>query len=81
MICEICDKEIVKDAHGGEHPSAGDHDPAFHVARTYHYFKVYTKLEIERCVVDKETWPCPTAREYIIIPSRPVGRVDIETLT
>jgi hypothetical protein len=34
-ICQICGNTIVKDAHGGPHPSAGDHDPAPHVSRAY----------------------------------------------
>lgn len=36
MICLICHKLIVREAHGGPKPSAGDHDPAFHVAKAYH---------------------------------------------
>ena len=34
-ICDICGNIIVKDSHGGDHPSPGDHDPAPHVTRTY----------------------------------------------
>lgn len=33
--CPTCHRAIVKEAHGGEHPSAGDHDPAFHVGAAY----------------------------------------------
>lgn len=33
--CTICFKDITNDAHGGIHPSAGDHDPAYHVAKSY----------------------------------------------
>ena len=33
--CEICHRLIEKEAHGGEHPSCGDHDPAYHVAKAY----------------------------------------------
>lgn len=33
--CPTCHRVIVKEAHGGEHPSAGDHDPAFHVRAAY----------------------------------------------
>jgi hypothetical protein len=34
-ICEICYHRIVKEAHGGDHPSTGDHDSAYHVAKAY----------------------------------------------
>lgn len=34
-VCEICRHVIVREAHGGPHPSAGDHDPAYHVAKAY----------------------------------------------
>lgn len=33
--CTICHRAINREAHGGEHPSAGDHDPAYHVAHSY----------------------------------------------
>lgn len=33
--CDICGNVIVREAHGGIPPSAGDHDPAPHVARAY----------------------------------------------
>lgn len=33
-VCPTCQRAIVKEAHGGEHPSAG-HDPAPHVAAAY----------------------------------------------
>lgn len=33
--CPTCHRAIVKDAHGGDHPSPGDHDPAYHVAAAY----------------------------------------------
>lgn len=35
-MCDVCHNIIVKDAHGGPHPSPGDHDPAYHVAKAYH---------------------------------------------
>lgn len=34
-VCLVCHNIIVREAHGGDHPSAGDHDPAYHVAATY----------------------------------------------
>jgi hypothetical protein len=34
-ICEICHHTIINEAHGGPKPSAGDHDPAYHVAKAY----------------------------------------------
>ena len=34
-VCPICKRTIVVEAHGGSHPSPGDHDPAPHVARSY----------------------------------------------
>lgn len=34
-VCPTCGRAIAKEAHGGEHPSAGDHDPAPHVAAAY----------------------------------------------
>jgi hypothetical protein len=34
-ICPICHKVIINDAHGGLHPSPGDHDPGEHVLATY----------------------------------------------
>lgn len=33
--CEICNRLIVKEAHGGDRPSAGDHDSGEHVIRAY----------------------------------------------
>lgn len=35
MTCPVCRRLIVRDAHGGPHPSPGDHDPAYHVAAAY----------------------------------------------
>lgn len=39
--CTICEKEIYHEAHGGPKPSAGSHDSAYHVAKSYntHYFE------------------------------------------
>lgn len=34
-VCGICKQTIEREAHGGEHPSAGDHDPSWHVAAAY----------------------------------------------
>jgi hypothetical protein len=34
-ICDICHRSILVEAHGGPHPSPGDHDPAYHVAKAY----------------------------------------------
>jgi hypothetical protein len=33
--CEICYRFIIKGAHGGDHPSTGDHESAYHVAKAY----------------------------------------------
>jgi hypothetical protein len=44
-LCPTCNKTIVKEAHGGEHPSAGDHDPAAHVAKAYEGWKEDTILD------------------------------------
>jgi len=34
-ICPICHNIIIKEAHGGLHPSPGDHDSGLHVIDTY----------------------------------------------
>jgi hypothetical protein len=34
-ICPICHRTILTEAHGGGHPSPGDHDPAAHAVRAY----------------------------------------------
>lgn len=34
-ICPICHNVIIKEAHGGLHPSSGDHDSGLHVIDTY----------------------------------------------
>ena len=34
-VCPICHKVIINDAHGGPHPSPGDHDPGEHVLAAY----------------------------------------------
>jgi hypothetical protein len=34
-VCPVCHKVIINDAHGGLHPSPGDHDPGEHVLATY----------------------------------------------
>jgi len=34
-VCDICHRRIEKEAHGGEHPSAGDHDSGEHVLAAY----------------------------------------------
>lgn len=57
--CEVCWKDIINDAHGGAHPSAGDHDPAYHSAKAYHY-KTVTELEYWICASDRFQWPCIT---------------------
>lgn len=33
--CPTCHRVIEHEAHGGAHPSPGDHDPAYHVAANY----------------------------------------------
>lgn len=33
--CPTCNQPITKEAHGGEHPSAGSHDPALHALNAY----------------------------------------------
>lgn len=34
-ICDICGNRILKEAHGGDHPSTGDHDSGEHVIHAY----------------------------------------------
>lgn len=50
MRCDICHKIITK---------LSDHDPAFHVAKAYH-----TKTLDNRCISDKEQWPCKTIKSF-----------------
>lgn len=34
-VCPICKNTILREAHGGDHPSPGDHDPGPHVKKAY----------------------------------------------
>lgn len=34
-ICPTCHRVIEVQPRGGDHPSPGDHDPAYHVAKAY----------------------------------------------
>lgn len=65
--CGICGNIIANEAHGGNKPSAGDHDPAFHVAKAYHVEKEIETLtwgKIKICQSDMNPWPCSTHLLY-----------------
>lgn len=66
--CPICFRLIHNEARGGTKPSAGDHDPAYHVAKAYHVEKEIEKTltwgKIKICQSDMNPWPCSTHLLY-----------------
>lgn len=55
--CNVCGMVIVIEAYGN---SAGDHDPAYHVAEAYH--RPYDG----KCISDGKDWPCQTHKDYTL---------------
>ncbi len=58
MTCPTCHRFIVVEACQRRPNDPGDHDPAYHVAQSYHFDKD------GRCVSCAKPWPCPTIEEY-----------------
>jgi len=55
-MCQICHQPDIP----------GQHDPAPHVAFTYHYpVSVFEFADDLACVVCKTWFPCPTRKKYL----------------